>query len=146
MKKLEKDLDRFMAVLEPLTKKMTYGQKRYAESIFSDILIDVSLIENEMYKAKSDKFGMTKDEYSDSLMKALHLLEALGFTSVDFNLIDKKYIDWIVDQHKAMLKEFNHKSFIATWKWLKHFEIFNERLPESIDELKKYITDVTSDN
>lgn len=146
MSKLENNLEKFKDVLDPITKGMSYSKKSFINKLFAEIITEVNLLEWEMNKAKANASGFCDpNEYLDSLHKAIRLLQAVGFTSIDFNTMRKDIIDWVIDNGASMRKELTAKTFTSTYKWVNNFYIFNERLPENVVELRCFIEEVQND-
>lgn len=146
MSKIESNLEKFKSVLDPLTKNMTFGRKEFLNKLFAEIINEVNMNECAFNKFKAKTLGFdNSDEYVDSLNKSISILQILGFTRVDFIMMKKEVLDWIIDNKKEMSKHMTVKNFQATYDWCDHFLLFNCRLPESVEELKEYSKAVTND-
>lgn len=145
MRDLENKLEKFKSVLDPITKNMTFSKKEYINKLFLEIITEVNLKEQELNAFKAKTLGFNNvDDYLDSLTKAINLLQAVGFTSIDLITLRKDFIEWVIDNNKGM-KELTYKSFTATYKWVNHFFLFNDRMPNDLAELKEYINTFKDD-
>jgi hypothetical protein len=145
MSKIENNLEKFKAILEPVTKGMSFGKKDYLNKLFAEIIAEVNYQEVEINNFKARQLGFnSSEEYTDSLFKAVAILQTMGFGEIDFHSLRKEIIEWMIDNNKHM-KPMTYSSFTATYKWVNHFLLFNERLPVALDELTDYINDFKND-
>ncbi len=57
----------------------------------------------------------------DTLNKSISILQILGFTKVDFIMMNKEVLDWIIDNKKEMNQHMTVKNFQATYDSCDHF-------------------------
>lgn len=146
MNDLENKLEKFKSVLDPVTKGMTFSRKEYINKLFLEIISEVNAKEIELNSFKARILGFSnQEEYIDALTKAINLLQAIGFTSIDFTTMRKDIIDWVIENQKGMSKDLTVKTFTTTYKWVNHFWLFNERFPIDTTELKEYINTFVND-
>jgi hypothetical protein len=139
----EDRLDKLMALLEPMAKKMSIGQRSYANKLLQDIVTDLNYKQAQIHnlEAKLNGFNDHKD-YSTYFNKCVSVLGTMCVSEVEFEMLRKQCMDWI-DKNKGSLKRYpTWQEIYHTHKALCLFETIHERYPVDFDELKKSMEDI----
>jgi len=140
MNKTDSKLETLKSLIDPIITGASPQKKKYIKELFSDIVtaLNECEINNESLKAKIAGFNKT-DEYLINYHKALDVLILMGADDIAYGYLSYKNMRWICEHNEKQTKPLTFEEIYNYERSLRFFEVFEERMPESTDELKQFI-------
>lgn len=93
--------------------------------------------ENERIKSRLN--GLPQDQYMEEVEKYIIVLEMLGYSQIDIQSINPHVLTFIANNFSELSRRPIASDLLRTQQWFHIFEFENNRIPDTISELKQYI-------
>jgi len=132
-------------ILTDLLKSLkSERQRNYAIKLLGEIIAVINNQSAEVIELTERKFNILPGDGEHELDKYITLLKIFGFSQVLISLLSNEFLDFMLI-HRNQLTSNPTQNNIQRIQWFyNQFEFENDRKPEDLDELKKYIIEATS--
>jgi len=128
-------------ILNNLLKKASSAQKETANRLLRELINELNYKEN-IIKNLEEKLNGNPKEYRNELEKAGDILFAMGFTTADFDQIQKGSVDLVIKDLKILKRQLTNNDLMKINNMYNIYKAEFNREPETLTDLNKIFEDV----
>ena len=139
MKNIETQLETLKDLLTPILTGSSPQKRKYANDLMNDLISELNKAEviNLNLIAKLDGFG-SKDEYLTEYQKTLDILSLMGAGDIPYASLTNLNMRWISEHNEDQTSPFTFKQLYQTHRMLVIYESLENKMPESLSQLKDF--------